>query len=318
MNILDSFPRTPLFKVSDVPPGRTLWVKDESACPTGTFKDRLGWALARQSARAPVADLLITCITLGNTLLSVGYFLNNSLASSIKPQILGLFPLRFAQRAIGPDTRGRTCRGADVIAACENEGTLTAVIDLESGFLDEKSIERLARSLAPPFLHHRDISYGIGEQAYKQILEEALEDLRTPPAAVLVPVGAGVLFDECVGLIESRGLATTVIGVSVTESHSVADKIYGYYSPYFEQLSRSGLSQHARHPRHPVLSVTDEEILQALEWASRREINAEPSAVAALVPYLNNYTGLPPGDVLWINTGNGIAYEHSTGGAGDG
>ncbi len=306
MNALGSFPRTPLFKAADSSLGRTLWVKDEAACPTGTFKDRLGWALARQLAREPVEDLLVTCITLGNTLRSVAFFLNKLPSSSIKPRTLGLFPLRFAERIIGPDTHGRTCRGADVMALCEAEGALTAETDLESGYLDESSISRLARSLAAPFLHHRDISYGIGEQAYAPILEEALDDLGTSPAVVLVPVGAGVLFDECVEVVESRVLSTTVVGVSVTEPESIADKIYGYYSPYYQQLREARFASHLRHERHPVLSVTDEEIIQAVQWAAQQKIEAEPSAVAALVPYLSNCQALPVGDVLWINTGNGI------------
>lgn len=308
MNALGSFPRTPLFKSTDSSSGRALWVKDEAACPTGTFKDRLGWALARQLARSPVEDLLITCITLGNTLRSVAFFLNKLPASSIKPRILGLFPLRFSERIIGPDTHGQVCRGADVIALCEAEGALAAETDLESGYLDEGSISHLARSLAPPFLHHRDISYGIGEQAYAPILEEALDDLADPPAVVLVPVGAGVLFDECVEVVESRGLTTTVVGVSVTEPESIADKIYGYYSPYYQHLRDVRSARHPRYDRHPVLSVTDGEIIRAVQWAAQQEIEAEPSAVAALVPYLSNYQALPAGDILWINTGNGIVH----------
>jgi hypothetical protein len=189
---------------------------------------------------------------------------------------------------------------------CESKGALTAEVDLESRFLNENEIERLAREIAPPFLYHRDISYGIGEKAYAPILEEALDDLGVAPSAVLVPVGAGVLFDECVDLVESRGLRTTVVGVSVIEPTSVADKIYGYYSPYFNQLVRSSVAAHSSFPRHPILVVTDDEIGQAILWCSERGINAEPSAAAALVPYLNLSLKLPPGDVLWINTGNGL------------
>src|ERR1051325_4222596 len=169
MDEVRSFRRTPTLPITNFSGGRRLWIKDEAACPTGTFKDRLGWALARQFERAPIDGLLITCITLGNTLLSVSHFLKATQSDVIQPQLLGLFPLRFADRIIGPDSGGRSCQGSDVLALCESEGALTAEVDLESRFLDENDIERLAREIAPSFLHHRDISYGIGEKAYAPI-----------------------------------------------------------------------------------------------------------------------------------------------------
>jgi hypothetical protein len=189
---------------------------------------------------------------------------------------------------------------------CEADGALAREVDLESSYLAEPDIKEIARLLVPSFWQHRDITNGIGEAAYVPMLDEALVDLVTSPAAVLVPVGAGVLYDECVNLVESRGLPTVVVGVGVTDSDSVADKIYTYYSPYFEELRSQGRAVHTQHRRHPVLSVADKSIRSALDWAGCHGYNAEPSAVAALVPLFERLVDLPNGDVLWINTGNGI------------
>jgi len=302
---LTDFPRTPLLRMPEPVEGHIMWVKDESACPTGTFKDRLGWALARQVVGSPIQDLLITCITLGNTLISVAHFLN-SVDESIRPQVLGLLPNGFSQRVLGPDTAGCQCTGADVVRACQAKGAMTVEVDLESAYLSESDIREIGKKCVPSATESRDISYGIGEDAYASILQEALDDLPAIPSVVLVSVGAGILFDECVRVVEERRLPTVVVGVSVTEPSSVADKIYGYYSPYFADLCTQGRAFHSRFPRHPVLRVEDRDVLSALQFTKMVGQNAEPSSVAALVPILRKQIEMPSGDVLWINTGNGV------------
>ena len=43
-------------------PGRAdVWVKDESACPTGNFKDRLAWRLAALLSETARRALLVQC-----------------------------------------------------------------------------------------------------------------------------------------------------------------------------------------------------------------------------------------------------------------
>jgi hypothetical protein len=306
MALDNTFKKTPLLMCPEPVSGRTLWVKDESKCPTGTFKDRLGWALAKQIEQSSRERLLITCITLGNTLISVSHYRDLLPTESRKPRVLGLFPLGFSGRKIGPDTSGNVCSGGDLIKRCEREGVFAKEVDLDTSFLNEVDIKELAGSLAPEFDHHRDISYGIGEAAYAPILTEALSELKTPPAIILVPVGSGVLFDEFIDVIELYGLPSVVIGVSVIDKTSIADKIYGYYSPFYKELRRKGRATRSQYPRHPVIVVKDDAIRHALTWASSQGYDAEPSSAAALVPLLKNLDWLPKGDVLWINTGNGV------------
>jgi hypothetical protein len=311
MALTQQFLRTPLHQRPCPELGCTLWIKDESACATGTFKDRLAWALARQEEHHYQDKVLITCITLGNTLMSVSHYLNNSPETAASPQILGFFPEGFSDRKIGPDTHGYIVKGIDVLHACRAKGARTIEVDLTSCRLDQLAIERLSRRYVPDYERHRDITYGIGVPTYAQILEEALQDMPVPPQAVLIPVGAGILFDECVAVIEQLRLTTQAIGVSVIEPTSVADKIYGYYSPFYKGLLQKGASVHPQYPRHWVLTASEKEVFSSLEWAARNGYNAEPSAAAALAPLFRSEM-LFKGDILWINTGNGLSAIHSS------
>lgn len=299
-----------------ITPGRNgwrLWIKDESSNPTGTFKDRLADALVRQLHGNPLGGrLLISCITLANTARSLGYYASCALRSQERPQILGLFPLGFRDREIGPDTAGATITGAQLFKWCSDLGVRCEEVDLQSSHLSESDIRDIAHGLGISFDEHRDISYGIGEKAYAPILAEALAEMPRPPRRVYVPVGAGVLFEECVELVEARNLAgTTVVGVTVVKADSIADKIYGYYSPYFNAIKERGAAHHPQYPRHPVITVTDDEIRETLGCVGRIGIDAEPSAAAAFVPVMSQARNRSEAmwgaqEVLVINTGNGM------------
>jgi threonine dehydratase len=290
-----------------------LWVKDESSNPTGTFKDRLAAGLVRQLHGNSLGNrLMISCITLGNTVRSLGHYVSTALRSQEQPQILGFFPLGFRDCTIGPDTSGDTITGDELLKWCSDLGVRCEEVDLTSRYLDESDIRQLARGLGLIFDEHWDVSYGIGEQAYAPILAEALARMPTAPHRVYVPVGAGVLFKECVELVEAWNLAgTTVVGVTVVKADSIADKIYGYYSPYFKEIKQQGAAHHPRYSRHSVITVTDEEIREALTWVAEMGIDAEPSAAAAFVPVMAqarycSEASWSAQEVLIINTGNGM------------
>lgn len=315
---IKDFIKTPLKHIQHPKLDLDIWVKDESSDPTGTFKDRLAWALTRQLLRENnLRDVLISCITMGNTVKSIGYYFSKTFKSKDMPQVLGLFPMGFTKRVIGPDSNGTSITGNDLMQYCKEFGVRCIEADLESRYLNAQDIASIARNTGLQFGRHRDISYGIGEEAYSIILKEALDEMDSLPSVICVPVGAGVLFDECVKFIEENNLDCTVVGISVLKKESIADKIYGYYSPYFRELKVKNVAYHSTYTRHPIIAVSDDEIRDALALLSTLGINAEPSAAAAFVPLFNrkNFVNLfTQGiSVLLINTGNGMYKSCSNG-----
>lgn len=301
-----SIDRTPLVKIV-MPGGRPVWVKDESACPTGTFKDRLASHAATLFGARGVLnpETVISCITLGNTLVSFAEYLLRRREAANRPQLLGLFPSGFGRRTIGPDTEGRTVTGAAVLEELHGSGAHVLEYPLEAGFLGPEQIEGIARGAGLRFERLIDVSYGIGEPAYEVILAEALHELAGEHIkVVVVPVGAGVLFEECVALIERERLPMRVMGATTLAPQSIADKLYAYYSPFFKTLTSEGrcLIQGADQ-QHVVECVADVDILEALRQLAVRGISAEPSAAAAFALLGRLPTDTP---ALVINTGNGL------------
>ena len=308
MNIFD-YKKTPLIRINQQVGKCSVWVKDESKNPTGTFKDRLAWALTRQLwGQSNLNEVLISCITMGNTVKSIGYFFSKLFAENNCPQILGLFPQGFSKRIIGPDSSGKTITGLDLINYCE--GVRCEEIDLETRYLTPEDIKKIAIDFGMKFNVYRDVSYGIGEMCYSVILKEALEQMPELPSHIYVPVGAGVLFDECVEVVESSKIDAIVVGITVVNENSLADKIYGYYSPYFQSLLKNKIAYHPKYDRHPVIIVSDDEIKGALQFTSAIGIDTEPSAAASFVPIVKQERDreyFPVCDnVLVINTGNGM------------
>ena len=296
---------TPVMRVEW--PGRSpLWVKDEGRCPTGTFKDRLAWRLAELLEGEDAGpDLLITCITLGNTALSLVTAFNAGLTPARRPQLLGVFPAGFSARRIGPDNHGRSMRGESLLARLEAEGMRCIEYPLDDAYLSASDIANLARGHGLNFARHRDISYGIGVPSYQSIAQEALADLPDPADVLVLPVGAGVLFEETVQYVERCGLPTRVVGATTLQSASIADKIYARYSPYFETLLHAGVASHPCYRSHFVKVVSDDAIVGALRLMPS-DLAVEPSAAAAFSLVSDPEVVPHEASVLVVNTGNGI------------
>ncbi|MFO0838329.1 MAG: PLP-dependent lyase/thiolase [Phycisphaerae bacterium] len=290
-------------------PGRDdVWVKDESACPTGTFKDRLAWRLASLISSAARPDFLVTSISLGNTLVSLMAAFEAAFPPDRRPQVAGVFPADFAGRTIGPDNRGHRMKGEAVLAKLGNQGANCIEYDLAAGWLSPHAVADLARDSGMEFSQHRDVSNGIEVPSYQAIAAEALQQCGEKIDYIVVPVGAGVLFEETVRYIERHSRQSQVIGVTTLNHHSVADKIYAAYSQYMRDLVARGRAHYPGLPQHSVIPVDDNSIMHALSQIPA-ELSAEPSAAAAFSAL--DTAGLIPQDasVLIVNTGNGIAQE---------
>ena len=174
-------------------------------------------------------------------------------AAERRPQVFGVFPKDFSRRIIGPDNRGRRVPGHAVLAQLRRRNAICIEHDLTAAWLGPKDVADLARAVGVEFTEHRDITSGIEVPSYQAIVAEALQQCGVMTFEfVIVPVGAGVLFEETVRYVERHSPQTRVIGVTTLNQYSVADKIYAAYSQYMRDLVVTGRAHYPGLPRHPV------------------------------------------------------------------
>ena len=133
------------------------------------------------------------------------------------------------------------------------------------------------------------------------------------PASMILVAGFDTVlswFDEIAERVEYHGLKTKVIGVTVTESTSIADKLYGQYFLDLEKLNQNGFLESKRGKRHFIYKVSDKDIFDALVFLRNLQ-SAEPSGAAgfAFLKYLKDlYPEFNPAtnSVVVVNTGNGF------------
>ncbi|MCI0541944.1 MAG: PLP-dependent lyase/thiolase [Verrucomicrobiales bacterium] len=289
-----------------------MWVKDESYCPTRTFKDRLAWKYveAAIAGRLPCGSkTVLGSITLGNTMRSFARAVAHGMSPKQRPKLFAIFPSDFSTRKMGPDSKSKTCLGSEILDNLTANGVRCIEYPLDQGFLSDAELDVLACKHFGSSARLFNATNGIGIPAYKQILIEALDKMPTPPDCIVVPVGAGVLFMEWVEVIRERNLKTRVVGVAVTRSDSIADKIYGLYSPFYLDLFHKGIVTYQDDSRFIVQRIADEQIKAVTTHSLPQGFeNAEPSSWAVLVPLLESSAPSPSirGVVLVVNTGDGI------------
>jgi threonine dehydratase len=187
-------------------------------------------------------------------------------------------------------------------------GVVCQEVDLSNGYLSETDVCRLATGLGLTFDTHHDVSRGIEIPAYEAVLRESIAQGAVALDWIVVPVGAGVLFEDFVNYAEREGLPARVLGVAALRADSVADKLYALYSPYFDALNRFGQAAHDRYPRHRVIAVDDEAIRRVIPLLPP-PMRAEPSAAAAFTVLESERLISAKSNVLLVNTGDGIISE---------
>jgi threonine dehydratase len=302
-----SWTPTPLFELESDAHCRVL-VKDESKCPTHTFKDRLGWELGRRLLVSGAgSETVVASITLGNTAISLAAGLDAYFKQAARPTVFGVFPSRFEFSDIGPDSSGRSTTGRAVLARLRSRNVICVEADTQERRLEAADVAELARNAGLDFSRFIDVSTGIDEPCYSPLIAEAMYQTSTlgyHPEAVLVPVGAGVLFDAAVQDVVRNFPSCRVFGATVLDPHSIADKIDAFYSPYYESLVERGVAESPLDPRSQVVIVDEAEIRAALRDL-RDAVDCEPSAAAAFA-LLRRQEIEALETVLVINTGNGI------------
>lgn len=314
---------------------QNLYIKDESGNPYGTFKDRLAFKLiedvyeliSNTSDSILLIDALLLLkpttfgvITLGNTSFPLGqyiYEINSISQSLIKRDIFRLISFTYHdkdERVIGPDTYGNTCKGIDIIKRLKETGIVWR-LNLEEKFYDSRLLEEIARNQDLVIGDFQDITNGIeldGNKypAYVDILKEILVDLGKEPNYIVVPAGAGILYNEFCDYVLENNLKTKVLGVTVARIDSIADKLFGFYWQDIDNLNKVGYSITRYGRSHLMVRADDNEINDTMHEIGSR-INAEPSGVAGLAVLHRLKKYYPSFDeikdsVVVVNTGNGI------------
>lgn len=290
---------TPLFKnpqICQIFGHQNLYIKDESANPTGTIKDRRSLSIIRASLgygdkhlkiRPPDALALITYGNSGFSLATlaksdlvppgirgmdvvclVGMGLDDGIKQALKPAAYLVLEVNLSKKVMKKDDVIR-----EIPKSAKYKDSMNIVWDVTNGY----------------------------HWAYSRIAEE-LE--RIKPTKILVPFGSGETFaGVCEGVKSAMLKGVQVIGValdtaSLSDGKTVADKLLtksAAYEGWVPKLEKEG---------HMVVHVADAEIRQAYS-SVKGIIRCEPSA-ASVFAAIEKINPSKNDIVVAVNTGKGL------------
>jgi threonine synthase len=258
--------------------GLELWLKCESANPTGSFKDR-GMTVAVSKAVEEGAEAVV-CASTGNTAASAAaYAARAGLRAAILQPAGAVAAGKLAQaRALGAqvlDVRGSF---DEALAA--------------AGELADRGTHVLVNSLNPDRL-----------EGQKTAAFELVEELGRLPDAVALPYGGGGnLRAYALGFAEwGAGLPRFLAGQAAERRLTLASAIR-----IAEPAHRSEAEQAVADSRGAVLTVSDDEVVEAWRDLARLEgVFCEPASGAGLAA-LAQAELEPDAVVVCIITGHGL------------
>lgn len=318
---------TPLYSLNNCFGVRNLYCKDESRCPTSTFKDRLSNQLINylvdeyNSSEVP-STVTIASISYGNTAYSLVEFsqkLNNAVGREISNVIIFTPPF-LGDITLGPDINGKSVSGKSLLKKLEQQAQVIE-IDLNKQIYTSNDLEIIARECAVCNEKFIDVTEGLNITCYREIAVEIFEkQLENPPDYIIVPFGAGILCNEVIDYISDNNFSTKVIPVSSGNPNTIATMIYGPIWVDTKSLLKNGVA-HSRHNPvdltgrkrlpYPVYHVRDNEILSCYDVLKDFKIECEPSGASGFA-ILNRLGLIDPEfnpqkhSVVVINTGNGL------------
>lgn len=232
-----------------------LTIKDESRNPFGTHKDRKSFyavSNARRLCGGVLPDAL--CIlTSGNAGLSLAAFAAGA----------GL-PVTAVTGSLAPPLRRL------LESACRE----VLEVDLNERRWSSRRLQALAGEREGRVV----LDVTNCAEPYLQLLDEIVGDAgATPPDVILLPVGGGELFIGLAARIRELGLRIRLIGVTVADSRTRADKLYASWTPHRAHIRKlTGTSS-----PHRLLRLGDEASLMETFGAVRPHLRCEPSSAAA-------------------------------------
>lgn len=272
---------TPLLEIPDISKIYglpNLLIKDESANPTGTWKDRRTETILSHLDKTSGHRRHVCLVTAGNAALSIAQISKGT----------GLLITAVVNHDLNPNIK----------TALEEAGVRVIPTDL-TNLLDSDSIKKLARTNS----HDEPIDISTGTHtAYADIIDEIVR-AGVIPDYIIAPYGTG---EAVFGMAErayhsqlfSPDTPVTMFSVKPERPDSLADKLSGTIIPYREWL----------HPFRPEgyqgLEVTEAEIARAFQEISPH-IPIEPSSATAFA-IIRNLNLNPDDKVVVINSGRGI------------
>ncbi|MCC6643518.1 PLP-dependent lyase/thiolase [Candidatus Peregrinibacteria bacterium] len=264
-----------------------LYIKDESANPTGTWKDRRSELIVK-SAKAKGCHHL-ALISMGNSAYSLAHAVryDGEIAKQTRIQVSAILPLN-----ISPN----------IVREIERLGARTIRTDLSQPLSAHQVVHltrRDSKDLPMIVTNHY-------HAAYSTLLDEIIEDLgpENPPDTVICPIGSGEAFN---GLYEAdiarqRALYADPIhiyGVNPYSRTSLADKLVGFeFSPYAQLWSiLPGFKKR-------IIRINEDPIAPTHKIVTKHML-AEPSASIAFCG-LSILKPNPDKTVVIINSGLGV------------
>ena len=138
-----------------------------------------------------------------------------------------------------------------------------------------------------------DVTNGF-EQAYESIAEEVAD---LDPDYIVCPVGSGEGFVGIYQGIKKYKLKTKLIGVTPTQSTSIADKLTCIWTPYRKEIERI-----TQEKDNQVIKITEEQIEENYQSA-QKYLTCEPSS-AVVFGALKNVPLEKDVVILLINSGS--------------
>ena len=225
--------KTPLLELGKIGNHKRVYMKDEAANLTCTFKDRLASAAVSRC----VTDSLFGSISYGNTAVSF----SRACQQSHCAEFVAFVPIGFSDWKFGPSTSRKVIWGGDYLRAIRAEGAHVVEVDLGSKFFSDDDL-RIEAEQAGILRGRRfvNVTEGIDVPAYASIALEAIEQMGSAPDVCIVQYGAGILANEVKDVFNDFGASTHVVPVSTPNPESAAKMIYGPIWVDVAELEKSG------------------------------------------------------------------------------
>ncbi len=251
-----------------------LYIKDESAQPNGTWKDRRSRMIIEQTRDQAVDTLAL--ITSGNAGYSLARTAHGSgkrvvaIADQDLPEVIDHHLRRVCADVIGVDLSHQIFGSNDIIHLAQQGNLHRQVLDVTNGY----------------------------HQAYESIIDELQDQLGgDQPQYIFCPVGSGEAFVGLYHGLKRLGWSTKLVGTSPIQRPSFADKLHALWTPYqahFGAMMNEG---------HRIILLDEGEIRAA--YATMRDVVASEPSGTAVYGALRKVS-IPPKDlVVVINSGYG-------------